>query len=211
MSWNEPGGNKKDPWSGRDQQETPPDLEEVMRSLQEKLGGLFGGGVQASEKAEIQKKREFYCCHSAWPSGRLTGIYIVDEGNRGVVTRFGKYVETTQPGPHWRLPAPIESHAIVNVEQQRFIEVGYRSQYSPANPAIRCQGSLDADPRRKHHQSEFVRPISNQGRKNYSLNCATIPCLTLEKVTESAERGVIGKNTMDFVLTEGTQPFSPTE
>ena len=45
MSWNEPGGNKKDPWSGRDQQEPPPDLEEVMRTLQEKLGGLFAGGT----------------------------------------------------------------------------------------------------------------------------------------------------------------------
>jgi modulator of FtsH protease HflK len=44
MSWNEPGGNKKDPWSGRDNAKTPPDLDDVLKGLQDKLGGLFGGG-----------------------------------------------------------------------------------------------------------------------------------------------------------------------
>jgi len=44
MSWNEPGGDKKDPWSGRGDQKGPPDLDEAIRSLQEKLGGIFGGG-----------------------------------------------------------------------------------------------------------------------------------------------------------------------
>lgn len=45
MSWNEPGSNKKDPWSGRDQQETPPDLEELMRGLQERIHRIFGKGL----------------------------------------------------------------------------------------------------------------------------------------------------------------------
>ena len=44
MSWNEPGGDNKDPWSGRGDQKGPPDLDEVVRSLQEKLGKFFGGG-----------------------------------------------------------------------------------------------------------------------------------------------------------------------
>jgi membrane protease subunit HflK len=44
MSWNEPGNNKKDPWSGREQPSGPPDLDEVIKGLQEKLTGLFGGG-----------------------------------------------------------------------------------------------------------------------------------------------------------------------
>ena len=57
----------------------------------------------------------------------LSGFYIVDEGNHGVETRFGKYLDTTQSGLNWHLPAPIERVDIVNVKQQRFIEVGYRS------------------------------------------------------------------------------------
>ncbi|MFI3218422.1 MAG: protease modulator HflK N-terminal domain-containing protein, partial [Methylococcales bacterium] len=44
MSWNEPGGDDKDPWSGRGDDKKPPDLDEVIRSLQEKLAKLFGGG-----------------------------------------------------------------------------------------------------------------------------------------------------------------------
>ncbi|MEZ5583532.1 MAG: SPFH domain-containing protein [Candidatus Competibacteraceae bacterium] len=57
----------------------------------------------------------------------LSGIYIVDQGKRGVVLRFGRYVDTTMPGPHWRLPFPFERHEIVDVEQLRAEEIGYRS------------------------------------------------------------------------------------
>ena len=43
MAWNEPGGGNKDPWSGKGGDQGPPDLDEVVRKLQERLGGLFGG------------------------------------------------------------------------------------------------------------------------------------------------------------------------
>ena len=56
-----------------------------------------------------------------------SGFYIVDEGRRGVVLRFGKYLETTQPGPRWHLPYPIETVEVVNVSQVRTVEVGYRN------------------------------------------------------------------------------------
>ncbi len=206
MSWNEPGGNKKDPWSGRDQQETPPDLEEVMRTLQEKLGGLFGGGTGIGKGGNPKNTLVllFAIPLAIWA---LTGIYIVDEGNRGVVTRFGKYIETTQPGPHWRLPAPIEKHAIVNVEQQRFIEVGYRS-----NIRQQTQQSFAKEALMLTQDENIINlSLSVQYRikdaKSYFFNLND-PDLTLREVTESAERGVIGKNTMDFVLTEGRSGFA---
>ncbi|MGB1702413.1 MAG: protease modulator HflK N-terminal domain-containing protein, partial [Cycloclasticus sp.] len=118
MSWDDSDKdkNKKDPWSGRkkEQQQSPPDLDELVRSLQEKFGGLFGGG---GSKGSDGKKSP------SAPSGAnigmligiaaliwlATGIYIVDEGNRGVILRFGQYHETTLPGPHWRFPRPIDS------------------------------------------------------------------------------------------------------
>jgi Membrane protease subunits, stomatin/prohibitin homologs len=135
MSWDDSDKdkNKKDPWSGRKkEQQSPPDLDELVRSLQEKFGGLFGGG---GSKGSNDKKSP------SGPSGAniglligvaaliwlATGIYIVDEGNRGVILRFGQYHETTLPGPHWRFPSPIDRTIIVNVDQQRFIEIGYRS------------------------------------------------------------------------------------
>lgn len=121
MSWNEPGGNKKDPWSGRDNQEYPPNLDEAIKMLQEKLMGLFGKDPKDSSK---MLGIALIAILAFWGG---SGFYVVDEGNRGVVTRFGRYRETVMSGLHWHLPWPFESAVIVNVEQQRFIEVGYRS------------------------------------------------------------------------------------
>ena len=205
MSWNEPGGNKKDPWSGRDQQETPPDLEEVMRSLQEKLGGLFGGdGGGSSGGKGGNMSTTLVALMVAVPLAiwAATGIYIVDEGNRGVVTRFGKYVETTLPGPHWRMPAPIESHAIVNVEKQRSIEVGYRSGGRQQTSMVEKEAlMLTKDENIVNVGLSVQYRIDNPFK--YLFNLPPDPVPTLVQVTESAERGVIGRNTMDFVLTEG--------
>ena len=207
MSWNEPGGNKKDPWSGRDQQETPPDLEEVMRSLQEKLGGLFGSGGNGGSDGN-QKNTFLILAAIPLVIWALTGIYIVDEGNRGVVTRFGKYMETSQPGPHWRFPAPIESHTIVNVEQQNFIEVGYRSTNNrQQNNQTFAKESLMLTQDENIINLSLSVQYRIKDAKSYLFNVSD-PRLTLAGVTESAVRGVIGKNTMDFVLTEGRSGFA---
>ncbi|MFX5245379.1 SPFH domain-containing protein, partial [Acinetobacter baumannii] len=54
------------------------------------------------------------------------GLYIVDASQRGVVLRFGKLHETTEPGLQWRLPFPIDSHELVNLTGVRTVEIGYR-------------------------------------------------------------------------------------
>jgi len=64
-----------------------------------------------------------------------SGFYIVDEGRRGVVTRFGKYTETTQPGPRWHLPFPVEAVELVDFSQVKTIEIGYRN--TPRNKVER--------------------------------------------------------------------------
>ena len=56
-----------------------------------------------------------------------SGFYIVDAGERGVVLRFGKYAESTMPGPRWHLPYPVEAVEVVNVEQVRTVEVGFKN------------------------------------------------------------------------------------
>ena len=205
MSWNEPGGNKKDPWSGRDQKETPPDLEEVMRSLQEKLGDLFGGnGGGSSDGKGGNASTTLLALVAAVPLAiwAATGIYIVDEGNRGVVTRFGKYVETTLPGPHWRMPAPIESHAIVNVEKQRSIEVGYRSGGRQQTSMVEKEALMLTKDENIVNVGLSVQYRIDDPFK-YLFNLPLDPVPTLVQVTESAERGVIGRNTMNSVLTDG--------
>ncbi len=210
MSWDDSGNDKKkeDPWSGRKkEQQTPPDLDELVRSLQEKFGGLFGGG---GSKGTSNKKP------SSGPSGAnlgvlvgiaaliwlATGIYIVDEGNRGVILRFGKYHETTLPGPHWRFPRPVDSAIIVNVDQQRFIEIGYRSG---ANQQAASGVRKEALMLTEDENIIDVRLAVQYRVKNpqdYIFNVRA-PEVTLKQSAESALRSVIGKNKMDFVLTEG--------
>jgi len=209
MSWNEPGGDKKkDPWSGRNEDNGPPDLDEAIRSLQDKLGGLFGGnkggGNDNDEVSPPSLKGLGFLALGAVALWGASGFYIVDEGNRGVEMRFGKYIATTQPGLNWRLPSPIETVDIVNVSQQRFLEVGYRSgggrtsggQGSVAKEAL----MLTKDENIVDVRLAVQYQVSDA--KKYLFNILN-QTATLKQVTESAERGVIGGNTMDFVLTEG--------
>ncbi len=202
MSWNEPGSNKKDPWSGRDPQDAPPDLDEVMRALQEKIGKFFGGGGGGGREPRDPVKTAAVLAAVPLAIWALTGIYIVDEGNRGVVTRFGKYAETTLPGPHWHLPAPIESVTIVNVEQQRFIEVGYRSGGRQQSMGSVPKEALMLTQDENIVDIRLAVQYQIKDAKNYLFNVLD-PDVTLKQVTESAERGIIGKSSMDFVLTEG--------
>jgi membrane protease subunit HflK len=210
MSWDDSGNdkNKKDPWSGRKkEQQSPPDLDELVRTLQEKFGGLFGGG---GSKGTANKKSP------SGPSGAnigmliglaaliwmATGIYIVDEGNRGVILRFGKYHETTLPGPHWRFPRPIDSAMIINVDQQRFIEIGYRSGANQqASSGVRKEALMLTEDENIIDVRLAVQ-YKVKSAQDYIFNVRA-PDVTLKQSAESALRAVIGKNKMDFVLTEG--------
>ncbi len=131
-----------------------------------------------------------------------SGVYIVEQGNRGVVTRFGAYQETTMPGPHWHLPAPIEQAAIVNVENQRFIEVGYRSGRRDATNNRTLAESLMLTKDENIVSVRLAIQYQIKDAKDFLFNVRDVDA-TLKQVTESIERGVIGRNDMDFVLTEG--------
>ena len=201
MSWNEPGGDKKDPWSGRNDQNSPPDLDEVIRSLQQKLGGIFGGGSGDGSSNGSSAATFGYLAAGAVVLWGLSGFYTVDEGTRGVVTRFGAYVNTTQPGLNWHIPAPLEQVQVINVEQQRFIEVGYRSGGSQAMGSVPKEAMMLT----KDENIVDVRlavQYQVKDAKDYAFSVLD-PASTLKQVTESVERGVIGHSDMDFVLTEG--------
>lgn len=170
MSWNEPGGNKKDPWSGRDNQPGKPnEIDEMIRSLQDRLGKLFGGGDGGDNKFGASGAGFGLLAAAGIGVWALTGIYIVDEGNRGVVTRFGKYLETTMPGPHWHIPSPIESVDTVNVENQRSVEVGYRSGGGRQQSAGACRKKPDAHSGREHRRRALVCAIPDPGCQGFPI------------------------------------------
>lgn len=212
MSWNKPGGDDKDPWSGRDDQEGPPDLDEAIRSLQKKLNSLFGGnggeeggdsGDGEGEFGGISPKSLGILAAGAVALWAASGFYIVDEGNHGVVTLFGKYAATTQAGLNWHLPAPIEQVEIVNVKKQRYIEIGYRSSGDKRS----TDGGVPEEALMLTKDENIIDvrlavQYQVKDAKQFLFNLNN-PDGTLMQVTESAERGVIGSNKMDFVLTEG--------
>ena len=110
MAWNEPGGgnNKpKDPWGGGDQ--GPPDLDEALKKLQDKLGGLFGGGGSRKSGGSpgsggISGALLAVIAAGALLVWGLMGFYQIDQQERAVVLRFGKYLDTVQPGLQWNPP-----------------------------------------------------------------------------------------------------------
>lgn len=210
MSWNEPGGDKKDPWSGRGDQKGPPDLDEAIRSLQEKLAKIFGGGDNnngsdgsSNNLPSINpiKGLGFIAAGAVLLWG-ASGFYIVDEGNNGVETRFGKYIGTTQSGLNWHLPAPIERVDLVNIKQNRSIEVGYRS-----GGTEQVTGSVPNEALMLTKDENIVEVRLNvqyqvKDAKDFIFNIVN-PTATLKQVTESVQRGVVGSSNMDYVLTEG--------
>lgn len=132
----------------------------------------------------------------------ISGIYIIDQGSRGVVTRFGAYTETTMPGPHWHIPLPVESVIVVNVEQQRYIEVGYNDTSRLSKSAVTSQESLMLTSDENIIAVRLAVQYQINSARDYLFNVKSNEN-TLKQLTESVLRGVIGRNNMDYVLTEG--------
>ncbi|MEX0729244.1 MAG: FtsH protease activity modulator HflK [Aquisalimonadaceae bacterium] len=207
MSWNEPGRGNRDPWGGSGNQ-GPPDLDEVVKKLRGKFGGLFGGkGSSGGGNGASGGGTGMGSAGIGIIAGIVavvwlaSGIYIVDEGWRGVELRFGQYTRTTMPGPHWHPPYPIGSVERVNVEQRRVAEIGYqtiaanRSQKVPREALMLTQDENIVDVRLAV-QYQVSDPMA------YRFHFRD-PDATLKQVSESALREVVGKRRMDFVLTEG--------
>ncbi|HHH35799.1 MAG TPA: FtsH protease activity modulator HflK [Gammaproteobacteria bacterium] len=207
MAWNEPGGPKdKDPWGGQGGEQGPPDLDEVVRRLQDKLGGIFGGRRAGGRGGDGGGKRPVAGIGALLVLGLviwgLTGFYIIDEGNRGVVLRFGKYQTTTQAGLHWHIPYPVETVQVVNVEAIRNVEIGYRSGGGGQSVKKVPREALMLTQDENIIDIQLAVQYKIKNAKDYLFNLRD-PDLTLHEATESAIREVIGKSSMDFVLTEG--------
>ncbi len=210
MSWNDPGSGNRDPWGGRRDDQGPPDLDELVRKLKERFKQLFrrsdnrgGGGEGGGEPRRggggvIGIAIVLALGAIIW---LLSGFYIVDQGWRGLVTRFGKYAATTLPGPHWHLPYPIEQVARVNVEQRRRLTIGYDA-IGPGRtrPVLGEALMLTEDENIVNVQLAVQYHVSDPAKYVFNFSDAD---QTLKDVTESALREVIGKHDMDFVLTRG--------
>ena len=129
----------------------------------------------------------------------VSGFYIVDEGRRGVVTRFGKYTEATKPGLRWHLPFPIESAEVVSFSQVRTVEIGYRNS-NPRNRIAKESLMLTDDENIIDIQFAVQYDVTNA--PGYVFN-PRWPDDIVSQVAVTAISEVVGRSQMDFALYEG--------
>jgi membrane protease subunit HflK len=188
MAWNEPGGDNRDPWGGRGG-DGPPDLDEVARKMRDKMGRFFGGGGSGNSgggSKGIGSSFSFGLIAIIVVAGWvLSGIYIIEPAERGVVLRFGKFHTVTMPGPHWFMRG-IETVDTVDVDNLR--TVSHRAKILTRDENI--------------IQVELAVQYQVKDAKDYLFQVRD-PDTTLREATESALREVIGAIPMDEFLSGG--------
>ncbi len=204
MAWNEPGDNNNDPWGNKKNDSGPPDLDEVFRNLQKKLEGLFGGkraggsgnggngGLNFPGKlGSIGLMIIGLVVGVAW---LLSGIYIIQPAERGVVTQFGRFVKETQPGPHWHIPWPIQAYERVNVDENQIIKLSQQDILTRDENIIVIDVAVNykLDTTRETPAADYLFNVES-------------PDVTVRHAAESALRETVGATLMDTVLTEGRE------
>ena len=193
--WGTPNKNNKQPSSNN-----PGDMEDLAKKFQDGLKNIFGG----SSKTPDAKKPITLFIIGAIAVWALSGFYRVDADEQGVVLRFGKYTNMTQPGLNYHLPFPIESVVTPKVSRVNRIDVGFRSSSEVGRAAI-------ADIK---EESAMLTGDENIVDINYSvfwvikdaskyLFNVQDPIGTIKVVAETAMREVIARKKIQVILTQG--------
>lgn len=191
MAWNEPGGgrnNNQDPWGGKNDQ-GPPDLDEVVKKLQERFGGIFGGGRGGGSQGGGGAVIVVAIAIAVIVWG-IAGFYRVEQAEQAVVLRFGEYHEIKTAGLRWN-PAIVDQ--IFKVDVTRVSSLPMR-----ATMLTEDQNIVDVDLNVQYRVNDA---------KRYFL-FVNNPELALSHSIESALRHVVGGSRMDKVITEGREAIA---
>lgn len=188
MAWNEPGGNNKDPWGGGNRNnDGPPDLDELLRKMQQKLNGLFGGKPNTAGDGRPGGGASFpwslvlivlAVVYGLW------GFYQVDASQSAVVLRLGKYHDTVGSGLHWNPPL-IDHVTKVNmteVRTERTTGQMLTEDASIVDVVLQVQWHID-------DAESFVLRVAD-------------PLKSLQEATDSALRHVVGSQTLNGVISQ---------
>ena len=183
MAWNEPGGEKRNPWNRPQQSQN--DLDDVLRNIQRRLSALFGragsgGGTPSGGSFGKGLGSILVLIVAVWVG---SGLYRVDAQERAVVLRFGKYLQTTGPGYNWHLPWPIERRIIVNVSHQYSI-VDDASMLTADTNLVEVKSAV------QYIQPDALKLLFKVRDVEETLN----------QVSESAMREAVGQASLDKAL-----------
>ena len=204
MAWNEPGNNdQKDPWKRGGKSQGPPDLDEILRKIRQKIyaslgvkrsngprstpgnpGGNGSGSFMGNKITPFHFGVGVAVLLGLWI---LSGIYIISPMKRGVVLRFGQYARTVEPGPHW-LPRIIESYKTVNVQEA--------TSFTYTDEMLTRDGNIVSVELSVMYRRDNVREF---------LFNVIEPQDSIKQATASALRQVIGDSLLDEILTTGRQ------
>lgn len=211
MAWNEPGGPKNnDPWGNKNNNDQgPPDLDEVIKNLNDKISKLFGGkkggsgnkgsgdngsGGNSSGQNPFGNAPPTYLfvivaiiAVGVWA---LSGIYTVDQGKKAVVLQFGEAYKTVDAGIQWYAPG-MQNYQLVDVSASRSLNIG--SNQHEAHMLTKDENIVEIKVAVQYKVSDAEEFLFN----------VRDPGLVLRQVSESSVREIVGKNDMDFILTEG--------
>ncbi|HSH88401.1 MAG TPA: FtsH protease activity modulator HflK [Ramlibacter sp.] len=221
---NKPSENKPDPQkpegNGRGPNQGPPDLDELWRDFNRKLGGLFGGKGRRPDNGggfgggggggSFQPDMKSAGIGAGLVAAVVvliwfgTGFFIVQEGQQAVITQFGRYHATVGAGFNWRLPFPIQRHETVSVTQIRSADIGRDTVVKATG--LRESAMLTED--------ENILDIKFQVQ--YRLKDARAwlfesknPQEAVTQTAESAVRDVLGKMKMDAALGQDREDIAP--
>ncbi len=215
LSWNDQsggsgqgGGGGKGPWGGggpnrpwgqppRPPQNQGPDLEDMLRNWRERfrMGGGGGGSRGPSARGPVSLPIIVGILVFGWLA---SGVYVVDEGERAVITRLGDFNRVTNPGLHLQMPPPFEGRQVVNVTGQRTADIGFsaRGSQSTDNPDESLMITGDRNIVEIHFRIYY-----NVGDVvQYAFNVRE-PDEAVRQVAESAMREVIGRRQLEPIIT----------
>ncbi|WP_377152660.1 FtsH protease activity modulator HflK [Roseateles sp. UC29_93] len=195
-------------WMSNGRNEGPPDLDELWRDFNRKLSRLFGGrggndGNGPSGGGNPQPDMRGAGIGAGLVVGVVllgwlaSGLFIVQEGQQGVVTSFGKYSRTVDAGIQYRFPYPFQAHEVVSVTQLRSVEIG-RNTVGQAT-GLRDSSMLTQD--ENIIDVRFTVQYRLKDSRDYLFeNVNTDEAVTL--ASESAVREIVGRNEANAVLYE---------
>ena len=232
MPWNQPGpdGDERDPWgrnSGggngrrRGGGDSPPDLDEMFRDAKRRIDSLFGGrrgggsggggsgggrGGRSGFRETISSTMVGILVLVGLGVWGFSGFYTVQQGEQAIELRFGAYSETKGAGLRWHWPAPIEKIEIINTDKLNTVFVGYRElargkQLVPIEALMLTQDENIIDI--QFAVQYDIKDPRDLLFKVSEYNPRDVAESVVRGATESAVREIVGRNTMDFAITEG--------
>ena len=195
--WGTPPGGNGD--GGFRRGPTPPNIDEIVKNLQNKINRFFPGGGSGSKPIILA----LIVVVILWA---LSGLYRVLPDEQGVVLRFGKFIKTTQPGLNYHLPIPIESVLTPKVTKVNRMDIGFRSErdtgFTSSSVADVPEESLmlTGDENIVNIDFSVFWVIKDAGKFLFKIQD---PEGTVKAAAETAMREVIARSNIQPILTEG--------